>query len=314
VRLDVFILSYNRAEFLRETLESFAAQTLQDFRLIVLDNASTDHTPHVVNEFSKQRAIRFHQNPSNIGFIDNFLQVGTLAEADWVMAFHDDDILHPLYLEYAMAALDQNSRCRLVASNYTNTSNPSLKTLSAKNPTQDNWAFTHAANFASFCFTLNKVHFGSAIYHRDSLRKITKEQLNPFGKIADRPVMIETLRQGGEAVVFKFPFVQYRLHASQDSQSPDSGPFLREAIHLTRFYSDVMGQTWSTSSGRSFLVNNRAYLRGLYKWCSDRHSRAFELFVCDARRTGAATCLVHVPRLPMRLLKKLLLRLDSAFF
>ena len=310
VRLDVFILSYNRADFLLETLESLKAQTFQNFRIIVLDNASTDNSAEVVRSFSQTRSATLYQQPANIGWLDNFLKVGSLAEADWVMAFHDDDIIHPRYIEYAIAALERHPDCRLIASNYVGVYKTSLEAMTGQDLNKDYWLFDHAAHFASFCYTLNKVHFGSVIYQRDSFRRLTREHILPYGKIGDRPAMIETLRAGGGAIVFKAPYIQYRIHASQDSQSSTSGPFLHEAIKLTRFYAEVMGTTWKTSPGRCFIVNNRAYLKGLYKWCSDRGERRFNNFIDDARKSAAATYWVHIPRPVMRIIKKTLKQID----
>lgn len=314
MRLDVFILSYNRADFLLETLESLKAQTFQDFRIIVLDNASTDHTAEVVRDFSQKRSAILHQHPTNIGWLDNFLKVGSLAEPDWVMAFHDDDIIHPRYIECAMAALDSHPNCRLIASNYVGVEKPALAALFGQNLKKDFWLFDHAAHFASFCYTLNKVHFGSVIYRRDCFQRLKREHILPYGKIGDRPAMIETLRAGGGAIVFKAPYIQYRLHASQDSQSSTSGPFLHEAIKLTRFYGDVMGKTWKTSAGRCFIVNNRAYLKGLYKWCSDRGTSRFNCFISGAKKNESATAFSYIPRPIMRLLKKTFRYLDPNFF
>lgn len=314
MKLDVFILSYNRADFLRETLESLAAQTDQGFRIVVLDNASTDHTAEVVREFATRRQALLHRQPTNIGGVANFHHVGALAEADWVMAFHDDDIIHPRYIELAMAALNSNPECRLIASNYVGVAKPSQEELSRQDLDQSCWLFDHAAHFSSFCYTINKIHFGSVIYRRERLRSLSMEKLLAFGKIADRPAMIETLRSGGMAIVFKAPFIQYREHANQDSQTSNSGPFLHEAIALTQYYAEVMGKTWKTSSGRSFIVNNRAYLKGLFKWCSDRKSKRFNRFVWAARNAGAATYWAFMPRPLMRLTKKVLIRADLKFF
>jgi len=314
MNLDVFILTYNRADLLRETLESLAAQTYQDFTIVVVDNASTDNTVEIVNEFSRYRQAHLHRHPYNIGGVDNFHYVGRLAKAKWVMAFHDDDIMHPRYIEYAMNALSKNPECYLIASNYVGVKKTSQEALAAQKLNNDHWSFDHAAHFASFCYTINKIHFGSTIYQTERLRSLHKENLLAFGKIADRPAMIETLRAGGGAIVFKAPFIQYREHANQDSQTSTSGPFLHEAIALAGYYAEVMGKTWQTSSGRSFIVNNRAYLKGLYKWCSDRSSKCFNHYVWCAKEVGAASYVSFLPRLIMRLVKKILLKIDFKFF
>jgi glycosyltransferase involved in cell wall biosynthesis len=314
MHLDVFILSYNRADFLRETLESFLQQSFQGFRLIILDNASTDDTAAVVDSFAERRPIIFHRQQENVGALKNFLQIQTLAEADWVMAFHDDDILHPRYLEHCMEVLVQNPECRLVASNYSGMTHPDLPVLAAQSFDKNFWRLKNAAHLASFCYTINKVHFGSVIYRRECLREISASQIVCFGKMLDRPLMISTLLGGGAAVIFKAPFIQYRLHSAQDSQSPLSGPFLNEAIALTRFYAEVMGKNWRTSAGRCFLVNNRGYLKGLYKWCTDRDSQRFSNFVFKAYTQGVATLLSFVPRPLMRIVKKAFRLIDSDFF
>ena len=41
-QLEVFVLTYNRADKLGKMLDSLGCQTAQGFRITVLDNASTD--------------------------------------------------------------------------------------------------------------------------------------------------------------------------------------------------------------------------------------------------------------------------------
>ena len=42
------IPTFNRSAWLKESIESVLAQTFQEFRILVSDNASTDDTPDVV--------------------------------------------------------------------------------------------------------------------------------------------------------------------------------------------------------------------------------------------------------------------------
>ena len=46
--LEVFILTYNRSGYLRESIESVLASSFKDFTLTVVDNCSTDNTKEVV--------------------------------------------------------------------------------------------------------------------------------------------------------------------------------------------------------------------------------------------------------------------------
>ena len=128
-RLDVFILSYNRAEYIGDTIKSLQAQTFRDFRLIVLDNGSADATREVVGS---HEGVEFEPKAVNEGFYPNFMRIKKLARAEWVMAFHDDDLLHPHYLENIFEAIDQTPGCLVAGANYHGRETLSIEELSAR--------------------------------------------------------------------------------------------------------------------------------------------------------------------------------------
>lgn len=49
--VNIIVPTYNRANYLRETLRSVLAQTYTNIEVLVLDDASPDNTPSVVAEF-----------------------------------------------------------------------------------------------------------------------------------------------------------------------------------------------------------------------------------------------------------------------
>ena len=53
--LDVFIVTYNRAQYLKHSIQSVLAQTYSNFELTILDNCSTDNTQEVCGSFSDPR-------------------------------------------------------------------------------------------------------------------------------------------------------------------------------------------------------------------------------------------------------------------
>ena len=69
-RVTVFIPTYNRARLLPEAIESVLAQTYDDFRLEVSDNASDDATPEVVASFDDPR-LEYVRQPENLGLLGN---------------------------------------------------------------------------------------------------------------------------------------------------------------------------------------------------------------------------------------------------
>lgn len=86
------LITYNRADFLENTLTAFFEAGLSSMELVVLDNASTDSTPDVVKAFqSRWSALRYHRNKMNIGGNPNFLRALEIGDSDYCWIIGDDD-------------------------------------------------------------------------------------------------------------------------------------------------------------------------------------------------------------------------------
>lgn len=100
---------YNGAAFLRSTLDSLLAQDYENFEIIISDNASTDGTAAICREYTgKEARIKFFQNPKNLGAIDNFTRVMTLASGKYFMWAADHDLWHPSLLSKAIAVMESD--------------------------------------------------------------------------------------------------------------------------------------------------------------------------------------------------------------
>lgn len=108
--VSVVVLSYNHAAFVRECLESVLAQTFDRWELIVADDASTDNSVSVINEWiaAQQITVRtnFHQKNTGIGVMLN--ECIELCRGEYIKFIAADDVLHPLLLEKAIGFFAQN--------------------------------------------------------------------------------------------------------------------------------------------------------------------------------------------------------------
>lgn len=89
----------NGQEFILQTLQSVAAQTVRPDRVIILDNQSTDKTPEICKGF-KDLPIEFITNPKNLGTFGNFDRCLDFApDAEYLQILHADDVLLPQFYE-----------------------------------------------------------------------------------------------------------------------------------------------------------------------------------------------------------------------
>lgn len=120
IDISIIVGTYNRADMLRQTLDSLVALETQladgsDFRyeVVVVDNASSDHTPQVIAEANPGAACAvrgFHESDAGVAFARNR---GILESQGRWIAFHDDDqVAHPRWLaELLDLATRRNVKC-----------------------------------------------------------------------------------------------------------------------------------------------------------------------------------------------------------
>src|SRR5690242_7228853 len=94
-RITTTIPVRNGQEFILQTLQSLAAQTLRPDRVVVLDNLSTDATQEMVKGF-KDLPIEFIRNPRDLGTFGNFDHcLDFAAETEYLQILHADDLILP---------------------------------------------------------------------------------------------------------------------------------------------------------------------------------------------------------------------------
>jgi glycosyltransferase involved in cell wall biosynthesis len=97
---------YNGGQFIGETLQSVANQTVRPDRVIVIDNCSTDNTERVVKDF-KAIEVEWLRNPTNIGLFANCNRaLGFAPETRHLLLLCADDLIQPRFFEVMVPALE----------------------------------------------------------------------------------------------------------------------------------------------------------------------------------------------------------------
>jgi glycosyltransferase involved in cell wall biosynthesis len=101
---------YNAERYLRETLNSIVGQTFKDFELIISDNASTDATAAICQEYAaRDDRIRYVQNHRNLGAAQNFNKVFELSVGKYFKWAAADDVCLPAFLERCVRVLESDA-------------------------------------------------------------------------------------------------------------------------------------------------------------------------------------------------------------
>jgi len=108
--VSILITTYNSANVLRTCLESVLQQDYSDWEIIIVDNASSDGTRAILQEFGQECAGEFESrlrvvyNETNRGFAAGQNQAIAQSHGDWLFSLNPDVILKPDFLSALLGA------------------------------------------------------------------------------------------------------------------------------------------------------------------------------------------------------------------
>jgi glycosyltransferase involved in cell wall biosynthesis len=117
VSVSVVIPAYNAEQYIRAAIQSAQAQTLPDIEIVVIDDASTDRTPSVVQELARRDArVRYSRMATNSGPAASRNQGLTLARGEWIALLDADDRFRSDRLE-SLLTLARREEADIVSDN-----------------------------------------------------------------------------------------------------------------------------------------------------------------------------------------------------
>jgi glycosyltransferase involved in cell wall biosynthesis len=113
-RVSVVIATYNRANFLPETINSVLQQNFQDFELIIVDDGSTDGTRTLLQSYPSRLSYLYQENRGpaaarNLGV--------RYAKAPWIAFQDSDDLSKRDHLATLCAYANEHPDCGMVFAN-----------------------------------------------------------------------------------------------------------------------------------------------------------------------------------------------------
>src|SRR5204863_46188 len=83
--------------FIKRCLESVLEQKYSNMEVVVIDNASTDGTVDLLEQFAEQ--CRIYYNDENLGFAAAQNQAISLSRGEWVLTLNPDVLLLPNFIQ-----------------------------------------------------------------------------------------------------------------------------------------------------------------------------------------------------------------------
>lgn len=107
-KASVLIPAYNVEKYLERALDSVLNQTYQDFEIILIDDGSTDSTPHICNEYGEKYTFIHVYHQQNVGLSKTRERLIEKATGKYVFWLDSDDCYDPTLLEKAVNVFESD--------------------------------------------------------------------------------------------------------------------------------------------------------------------------------------------------------------
>ncbi len=113
MKVSIICTNYNKGDWVREAIDSFLNQeTNFDFEIIIIDDASTDHSYEIIQEYQNKfpEKVRTFRNEVNLGITKTWKKICREAKGQYIARCDSDDFwTDPLKLQKQVDLLDASS-------------------------------------------------------------------------------------------------------------------------------------------------------------------------------------------------------------
>lgn len=207
----------NGGEYVKLCISSILNQTLNNFNLIILDNASTDGTLQWIESLSDNRIV-IHPSSKSLTIEENWSRITTIPKNEFITLIGHDDILEHNYLEIMDRLIAKHPEASLYQAhfNYIDSDGKLIRLCKPMDETQS------AGEFIAF-FLMSMIDtMGTGFMMRssdyDAIGGIPPSYPNLL--FADFELFINLTRKNYKATSFEHGF-SFRLHQSMTTTSSD---------------------------------------------------------------------------------------------
>lgn len=218
--VSVVMPNHEGARFVREAVASVLAQTHTNFELIVLDDASTDESWHILKDMeSRDTRIRIMHNTHNRGIaaVRNLLLKEVSADARYIAILDSDDIMEPTRLEEQVAYLEAHPATGMVGSWVTLIDEDGIGSAIRKYPHD-------SKEIQRTLLCTNPIAQSAAMLRTEVITEVGAYD-ERLSRVSDLDYWARVIKEGYSIANMPEALIKYRIHKPE-------GRFMRSRQHL----------------------------------------------------------------------------------
>jgi cellulose synthase/poly-beta-1,6-N-acetylglucosamine synthase-like glycosyltransferase len=217
--VQIVILSRDRAEYLKQTIDSVLNQktSIEGIEIIVSDNSNKDDVMEMIHQDYSSNNIKYIRRSPSVSLMKHFQLIISECRNEYTVLFHDDDIMHPNYIE-TMLPYMQKEGVAAVGCNSFIFNNDISKTVGEMHKFKSVKTFIDENDFLSSYMPWSAggiAPFPCYMYKTEFLKKVKLKRISREDNFSDT-LMLSAFTEYGSIIWIPNFLMYYRVHASNE--------------------------------------------------------------------------------------------------
>ncbi len=250
-KVQVILMSYNRPEYISQTIDSIQKQSYPNIDFLISDNSTTNDVELLVKE--KYPNINYLRRKRSMNMSEHWNLIISEVYAEYFLMFHDDDVMSRDCVKLLVEAHEKNKFSVACAGNAFIIKNTTLTKVKHNKNLTENMQFNKVYDFGHRYFDAD--HSGvnpfPGYMYRTSLMQQQRFNNREAGKHSDVTFLFKALALG-PIVWIKDITMNYRIHDSNDSVGVD----IVSLSKLVKFYLKLSKINKHEPKSAEFIIKN----------------------------------------------------------
>ena len=214
--LCIYLITHNRGELIKDTIQSLIDQDCSDFKVIISDNSSNDETRRIIERMNLPINFEYLKRSGLLSANEHINTIISEVSTKFFVIFHDDDIMLPHFVSTLYKFIEKSSYIAVGGNAYKMFgAEKSKKTFIS---TAANVEVDNIGSLVNSYKTGQISPFPCYIYNRELIEK--EKYGNEAGKYSDVVWLMKLLWRGLFLWISE-PIMYYRIHIGQYSPTID---------------------------------------------------------------------------------------------
>lgn len=242
---------FNAEKHLKTSVDSILNQTYEDFKLLIINDGSTDSSAEIVKEIKDDRVV-FIENEVNMGIVKTLNRGIKMIDSEYIIRMDSDDVARPERIEKQIKYMDDNPNIAVSGTGTTLFREESKKKKRRVIPTTPQ-------EVRSELFFNTPLQHPTVILRNNVLKEEKYFYMNKYNHSEDFGLWQEIATKYDIANINEV-LLEYRVHESSLTQQADKKIAERDAVHQ-EIHKDYFS-AWGINTNEADLVMWRKFNSG----------------------------------------------------